>query len=166
MRVNLYNFYIIYLSLEYNSIGSSQNLMPKKPLFEGLVIDEQDRVVEVIYVGDEPCYVVDDIGFRRHIPAEQVDRQVLESMSEMIEGHEEFLSEQTAKMLGQEDIFSQAMISSQLKNIDKQFENLIQTGIPEDTRAYMGMMGFYIRINVHGDVVEIEQPGVIDPGEE
>ncbi len=30
----------------------------------------------------------------------------------------------------------------------------------------MGMMGFYIRINVHGDVVEIEQPGVIDPDEE
>jgi len=166
MLVYLHNFYIFYLSLEYNIVGSNRNLMPKKPLFEGLVIDEQDRVVEVIYVGDDPCYVVDDIGFRRHIPAEQVDRQVLESMSEMIEGHEEFLSEQTAKMLGQEDIFSQAMISSQLKNIDKQFENLIHTGIPEDTRAYMGMMGFHIRINVHGDVIEIEQPGVIDSEEE
>jgi hypothetical protein len=140
--------------------------MTIKPLFEGLVIDEQDKAVEVSYVGDEPCYVVDDLGFLRHIPTETVDRKVLESMSDMIEGHEEFLSEQTAKMLGQEDIFSQALISSQLKNIDKQFEDLIKTGIPEDARAYMGMMGFRIRINVHGEIIEIDQPGVIDPEEE
>ena len=140
--------------------------MTIKPLFEGLVIDEQDNAVEVSYVGDEPCYVVDDMGFRRHIPTEQVDRKVLESMGEMIEGHEEFLSEQTAKMLGQEDIFSQALISSQLKNIDQQFENLIKSGIPEDARTYMGMMGFRIRINVHGEVVEIEQPGIVDSEEE
>jgi hypothetical protein len=116
--------------------------MTKKPLFEGLVIDEQDNVADVIYVGEEPCYVVDDMGFRRHIPTEQVDRQVLESMSEMIEGHEEFLSEQTAKMLGQEDIFSMALISSQLKDIDKQFENLIQSGIPEEARTALCMRIF------------------------
>lgn len=140
--------------------------MTIKPLFEGLVIDEQDNAVEVSYVGNEPCYVVDDMGFRRHIPTLQVDRKVLESMGEMIEGHEEFLGEQTAKMLGQEDIFSQALISSQLKNIDQQFENLFKTGIPEDARTYMGMMGFRIRINVHGEVVEIEQPGIIDSEEE
>jgi hypothetical protein len=81
----------------------------------------------------------------------------------MIAGHEEVISEQAAKMLGQDDIFSMALIASQLKNIDKQFDNLIQRGIPEETRAYMGMMGFRIRINVHGEVLEIEQPGAIDP---
>jgi hypothetical protein len=140
--------------------------MPKQALFAGLVIDEQDRPVEVAYVGDEPCYVVDDDGFRRHIPAEQVDRQVLQSMREMIEGHEGLLSEQTAKMLGQDDIFSKAMIESQLKNIDKQFDALMDAGIPEDGRAYMGMMGFRIKINLHGEVIDIEQPGMIDPGDE
>ena len=137
--------------------------MEKKPVFEGLVIDENDQSVEVAYVGDEPCYVVDDAGFKRHIPTEQVDRQVLESMGEMIEGHEDILTEQTAKMLGQDDIFSFALISSQLKEIDKQFENLMQTGIPEGARTYMGMLGFRIKINVHGEVLEIEQPGMIDP---
>lgn len=140
--------------------------MVNKPVFEGLIIDEQDQPVDVNYVGDEPCYVVNDAGFHRHIPSEQVDRQVLESMGEMIEGHEDILSEQTAKMLGQEDIFSMAMISSQLKDIDKQFDNLMQTGIPEEARSYMGMMGFRIRINVHGDVLEIEQPGMVDPDSE
>ena len=140
--------------------------MSKQPLFAGLVIDEQDRPVDVTYVGDEPCYVVDDAGFRRHIPAEQVDKQVLQSMREMIEGHEGMLSEQTAKMLGQDDIFSKAMIESQLKNIDKQFDALMDAGIPEEGRVYMGMMGFRIRINMHGEVLDIEQPGMVDPGDE
>ncbi len=135
--------------------------MPKQALFAGLVFDEKNQPAEVKYVGDEPCYVVDDAGFKRHIPAEQVDRQVLESMREMISGHEDLLSEQTAKMLGSDDPFSVAAIESQLKNLDKQFDQLFETGIPEDGRAYMGMMGFRITIDVHGEVVDIEQPGMI-----
>jgi hypothetical protein len=140
--------------------------MPRKALFAGLVIDEFDRPVDVTYVGDEPCYVVDDDGFLRHIPAEQVDRQVLESMREMIEDHEDLIADQTAKMLGQDDPFSRAMIESQLKQLDQHFDALIDTGIPEESRAYMGMMGFRVQINVHGDVISVEQPGTIDPGDE
>ncbi|MFC2042886.1 hypothetical protein ACFLUA_01895 [Chloroflexota bacterium] len=137
--------------------------MTSQAVFAGLIIDEYDQAVEVVYIGDEPCYVVNDAGFHRHIPSEQVDRQVFESMVEMIAGHEEVISEQAAKMLGQDDIFSMALIASQLKNIDQQFDNLIKRGIPEEARAYMGMMGFSIRINVHGEVLDIEQPGAIDP---
>jgi hypothetical protein len=36
-------------------------------------------------------------------------------------------------------------------------------GLPEETRAYLGMMGFHVRINVHGEVLAVEQPGMIDP---
>jgi len=140
--------------------------MPRQALFAGLVIDEFDRPVDVTYVGDEPCYVVDDAGFRRHIPAEQVDRQVLESMQEMIEDHEDVIADQTAKMLGQEDPFSRAMIESQLKKLDQHFDALLHTCIPEESRAYMGMMGFKVRINVHGDVISVDQPGTIDPEDE
>ncbi len=132
--------------------------MPRRALFSGLVMDEYDRPVETAYVGDEPCYVVDDIGFRRHIPSAQVDRQVLEQIRGMIEGSEGFISEQTAKMLGQEDIFSVAMIEQQLKNIDQQFDAMLDTGIPEEGRAYLGMLGFKIIINVHGEVVRVDQP--------
>ena len=139
--------------------------MTNKPLFEGLVFDELNQPVEVAYVGNEPCYVVDDAGFRRHIPTEQVDRQVLEHMRELIEGHEGIISDQAAKMLGQEDIFSRAFIESQLKNIDNQFDTLFEAGIPEEGRAYMGMIGFRITINVHGEVLDINQPGVIDTDE-
>jgi hypothetical protein len=140
--------------------------MAYQAVFDGLVFDEYDRPVEVVQVGGEPCYVVDDAGFRRHIPSEQVDLQVLNNMGELIEGHEDLLSEQTAKMMGQDDPFSVAAIQSQLKNIDQQFENLLKTGLPEEVRAYIGMMGFRIRINVHGDVLEVEQPGMIAPEDE
>jgi len=135
--------------------------MSRFPLFAGLIVDEFDRPVEVRYVGDEPCYVIDDYGFLRHIPSEQVDRQVLQAMSEQIQGHEEYISEQAAKMLGQDDIFTRAMIANQLKNIDKQFDLLLQTGLPEEVRAYLGMMGFKVRINIHGEVIEVQQPGGI-----
>lgn len=134
--------------------------MPRKPLFKGLVFDRQDRPAETAYVGDEPCYVVDDDGFRRHIPSEKVDLQVLHRMRESIQGHEEIISEEALKMLGQDDIFTRAMFIEQLKNIDQQFEQLLESGIPEEGRAYMGLTGFKIIINMHGDVLEVRQPGV------
>lgn len=132
--------------------------MPRQPLFQGLVVDENGNPAETAYIGSEPCYVVDDAGFRRHIPSEQVDRVVLSRISDMMKGSEEFLSEQTAKMIGQEDIFTKAMLEQQLKNIDKQFDQLLLMGLPEDTRVYLGMVGFRIVINVHGEVVRVEQP--------
>jgi hypothetical protein len=135
--------------------------MTNKAVFEGLVFDENDNVAEVVYIGQDPCYVVDDDGFKRHITSEYVDRQVLEMMGSWIEGHEDILSEQAAKMLGQDDLFSIAAISSQLKNIEGQFEKVLEMGIPEETRAYLGMMGFRIRINVHGEVQDVDQPGMI-----
>ena len=140
--------------------------MPVEPLFAGLVVDENDNFVETAFVGNEPCYVVNDSGFRRHIPSELVDRQVLESMRDMIQGNEDLLAEQAGKMLGQDDPFSRAMIEKQLKEIDQQFDLVLHSGIPESGRAYMGMMGFRIRINHHGDVTEIMQPGIVDPDQE
>ena len=141
--------------------------MPRQPLFAGLVVDENGNVAETALVGGEPCYVVDDFGFRRHIPSEQVDRVVLGEIAGMMKGSEEYISEQTAKMIGQEDIFTKAMLQSQLKNIDKQFDLLIQTGLPEDTRIYLGMVGFKVVINVHGEVIRMEQPSAPDnEGEE
>ena len=132
--------------------------MAKEPLFLGLVVDEFDRPVESAFIGSEPCYVVDDDGFLRHIPSEQIDRQVLAKMGELIQGHEDILGEQTAKMLGQDDIFSRAMIQKQLENIEEQFEAILKSGIPEEGRSYMGMMGFKIVIDVHGEVLRLDQP--------
>ena len=141
--------------------------MPRQPLFAGLVFDESDNPAESALVGDEPHYVVDDAGFRRHIPSAQVDRQVLNQMAETMKGSEGFLSQEAAKMLGQEDVFTVAAIEQQLKNLDQQFDQLLQAGLPEDMRAYLGMIGFKIIINVHGEVIKMDQPGTsTDEGEE
>lgn len=140
--------------------------MSKNAIFAGLVVDEYDRPVEIAFVGQESCYVVDDQGFRRHIISETVDRQVLDQMMEMVDGHEDAITDQTAKMLGQDDIFTRAMIANQIKQMDKQFDQLLETGIPEDARAYMGMMGFKIVIDVHGNVINVYQPGMGIEGDE
>jgi hypothetical protein len=132
--------------------------MPNQPLFGGLIVDEYDQLVSIAYVGEEPFYVVNDAGFRRHVPAIEVDRQVLAMMRNQIQGNEDLLSTQAAKMTGQDDIFSRAMIFNQLKNLDKQFDQLLSAGIPEEGRAYLGMMGFRIVINIHGEVVRFDQP--------
>jgi len=140
--------------------------MAYQPLFQGLVFDEFDRPVDVTVVGDDPCYVVNDAGFHRHIPSESVVRQVLSMMGNMIEGHEDELAEQTAKMLGQDDIFSKALIENQLKNLEQQFDSVLKSGIPEEGRAYMGMMGFRVKINIHGEVLKVTQPGTTAPEDE
>jgi hypothetical protein len=139
--------------------------MARQPLFAGLVVDENGNIAETAYVGEEPCYVVNDGGFRRHVPSEQVDRVVLGQLAEALKGNEGLISAQTAKMLGQEDIFTRAVIEQQLKSMDKQFDTILQAGIPEDGRLYLGMMGFKIIINVHGEVVHVDQPSAPDNDE-
>jgi hypothetical protein len=136
--------------------------MAHKAVFEGLVQKEDNSPVEIRYVGEDACYVVNDNGFLRHISSEQVDRQVLDEMRKQIASNEDIITEQTAKMIGQQDIFSRAAIQNQLKNIDKQFNTLLETGIPSEARAYLGMMGFKVVINVHGEVVRVEQPSMTD----
>lgn len=136
--------------------------MASHPLFSGLVIDEFDRTLEVTFVGGEAFYVVDDDGFRRHVESENVDRQVLRHLYEMIQGNEELISEGTMKMIGQEDIFTKAMIETSLKNLDNQFDELIERGMPDEARTWLGMIGFRVVIDIHGEVLQVEQPSAHD----
>jgi hypothetical protein len=138
--------------------------MAKQALFSGLVADEYGNPVEVAYVGGESFYVIDDDGFKRHIESELVDRQVLEQFGEYIRGNEDLISEGTMKAIGQEDIFTKAIIDSSLKDLEKQFDQLLASGLPEDLRAWMGMLGFGVRIDVQGNVIEIKQPSAPDEG--
>jgi thiamine pyrophosphokinase len=87
-------------------------------------------------------------------------------MSEGIEGNEDFLSEQTAKLLGQDDIFSIAVIRNQFENRDKQFSELQEKGLPYDLRMYMTMVGFQVVVNHRGEVMEVKQPAVTNGDEE
>ncbi len=140
--------------------------MANHALFSGLVVDEFDQPVDTTHIGQEAFYIVNDQGFMRHIASEDVDRAVLRQMGEMLAGHEEELSKQAAQMMGQDDIFTQAAILNQLKNVDEQFDQVLAQGLPEASRTYLGMSGFKVRINLHGEVLEVIQPGQIAPEDE
>ncbi len=141
-------------------------MMATKAVFEGLVFDDLDRQLETRFVGADACYVIDDDGFLRHISADKIDRQVVEAMRGQVEENKDLIAEQTIKMIGNVDLFTHAMIKNQLENLDDQFEHLMQNGIPEDGRVYLGLLGFKIIVNYHGDVSQIEQPAAPASAEE
>jgi hypothetical protein len=113
-----------------------------------------------VLVAGDAFYVVDDEGFHRHVESETVDRQVLAHLGALIENNEELISEGTMKMIGQEDIFTKAAIETQLRDLDSQFDALLEQGLPAEVRTWMGMLGFKIVIDVHGEVIEVVQPGI------
>ena len=129
-----------------------------EPLFKGLISDEFDRPVTTATVGNDPCYVINDAGFLRHIPSRPIDLEVLKTLGGQIAGREEEIADQAAKLTGQDDLFSHAFLESQLKNIDKQYELMLSMGLPEETRVYLGMMGFRVILDLHGEILKIEQP--------
>jgi predicted RNA polymerase sigma factor len=105
-------------------------------------------------VGGVPHYVVDDAGFRRHVEAEGVDRQVIEMLREQFMAHRDLATAEMLKMLGKDDLFTKAMIDASIKNM----EQVLQQGLPDDARAWLGMLGFRVVIDSHGRVINLEMP--------
>ncbi len=124
--------------------------------FEGLVVTEDGRPVEVSYLGTEANYVIDDEGFRRHVDARQVDRAVLEQFAAQLAEHRDEASTAMLKMLGQDDLFTKAMVDSTIRNPN--LEQALDQGLPAEARQWLGMMGLRIVIDLHGEVVRIDMP--------
>jgi hypothetical protein len=129
-----------------------------EPLFLGLVFSEDEKQLTAAQVGDEPFYVLDDAGFLRHIRARDLDESILRWLWEQIRGHERELADQAAKMTGQEDIFSRAVLQNSLAHPELYVKEIFRHGLPEETRMWMGMMGFRVVVNVHGDLLRVDQP--------
>lgn len=127
---------------------------PRTALFAGLIQDEDGNPVEVVMVGDLPNYVVEELGFRRHIETEIVDRQVIEMLREQFMSHREIATQAMLQMLGKDDLFTKAMIDASIKNMDQVLEH----GLPDGARAWLGMLGFRVIIDTHGQVVRLEMP--------
>ncbi len=134
--------------------------MAQQALFNGLVYDERDILLETVTIGSEAFYVVDDSGFLRHVEADEVDRQVLTIFLSNLEENKDMAVEQALKMIGQDDLFTKAAIDASMRNID--LDKIIEQGIPEQARNMMGMLGFRIIINHHGEIVRIDQPSEPD----
>ena len=130
--------------------------MGSKAIFEGLVFDGLGRTLLVTTIGGEAQYVIDDEGFLRHIDSALIDRQVLEVISEQINANKDIVEEGMMRMLGSDDLFTKAAIDVSIKNIDQ----VLERGIPDDARMWLGMMGFRIVVNVHGEIVRLDLPTV------
>ncbi len=140
--------------------------MSKHALFNGLIVNEANEPADVTYIGEEAHYVINDDGFRRHVAAETIDRAVLRDLRGQITQHQDLVSDHALKMLGQDDLFTKAMIDSSLKNIDAHMDQLLQQGLPSGAKQWLGMLGFRIVVNHHGEVLKLEQPGIVAPDEE
>ncbi len=139
---------------------------PRYALFAGLVFNEQDEPAEVVHVGAVPYYVILDDGFRRHVEAESVDRQVMELLRQQILSNRELVTQGMLAMLGKDDLFTKAMIDASIQNIDRHIDALLEQELPEDTRTWLGMLGFKVVVNVHGEVVRLDAPSQEDWGDE
>lgn len=128
--------------------------MSRVAMFAGLVVDEEGNAAEVTHVGENACYVVYDDDFKRHIDAEEVDRQVLRFMREQVEGQRDVAVSAVLDMMGKDDIFTKAAVEASINNM----EESVGQPIPEDARQLLGMMGFRIIIDIHGNVVDVNFP--------
>lgn len=134
--------------------------MARQALFDGLVYDEYDHLVTTKLVGDDCFYVIDDAGFMRHVESEDVDRQVLQIFLEQLNDNQDLAVSEAMRMMDKDDIFTKAALDAQVRSINAQ--EIIERGMPEQARNMLGMLGFRIVINVHGEVVRLDQPTVPD----
>ncbi len=136
--------------------------MPGRRCLPGWSRMKMDNPVEVVMVGDVPNYVVEDAGFRRHVESEAVDRQVIEMLREQFMAHREIATDAMLQMLGKDDLFTKAMIDASIKNMDQ----VIEHGMPEGARAWLGMLGFRVVIDTHGEVLRLDMPEQYDTYDE
>lgn len=136
--------------------------MAQQAFFAGLIFDEDGNPVRTASVGSELFYVVDDDGFLRHVDAEKVDRQVLGFFVEQLEENKDVAVAQMLQMIGSDDLMTRAAVEAQMRNVN--VDQILAQGLPQQARDMLGMMGFRVVINVHGELVRLDQPAL--PGDD
>jgi hypothetical protein len=99
------------------------------------VVTEEGAPVSVAY-GTTLYYVIDDAGFRRHVEAGMIDRacSVHRSSPRSRRG-----IAGDVRMMGQEDLFTKAMVDSGAAHIDLDQMLIMACRL---RREWLGMMGF------------------------
>lgn len=132
--------------------------------FEGLVETEEGADVAVAYVGGQSYYVIDDQGFRRHIEASEVDRVVLAQFLAQIQEHRAEASQAMLQLLGQDDLFTKAMVDSTLTNIS--LDQVVSQSLPPEGREWLKLLGFRVIIDHHGQVLRVDMPAAAEGWDE
>jgi hypothetical protein len=131
-------------------------------MFEGLVVDEAGQPARVANVGGNAFYVVDSEGFERHVEAAAIDREVLQFIKQQVLSNREEVTRGMLGMLGKDDLFTKAMVDSSINRMDE----VPRQTLPQEARTWLGMLGFRIVIDLHGEIVKLELPSAPDPDAE
>ena len=128
-----------------------------RPLFADLIFNEGGLPVAVGDIGEESHYIVPDAGFRRHVAAEYVDREILDRLKQRFLAMQDAIVEGVTNMLGQGDLFTRASIKHAIEHMDEVFEsNSVDV---DQLRTTLWMLKFRAIVDVHGDVVRLDVPG-------
>jgi len=127
-------------------------------IFADLVFNEEGERARVVEIGGVPHYAVPDGGFLRHVEARLVDRQIVFALKERFLAMEDAVIEGLIQMLGEEGPFTRAAIKHAIENMDQ----ILESGVvnAEELRTALWMTKFRAVVDVHGDLVRLELPGM------
>ena len=77
-----------------------------------------------------------------------------------LQENKELAVEQALRMLGSDDLLTKAAVDASLRNIN--MDQIMAQGVPAQARDMLGMLGFRVVVNVHGEVVRLEQPSAAE----
>jgi len=130
----------------------------RRALFADLVFNEEGQRAKAVYVGETPHYAVPDGDFMRHVEAEHVDRQIVAALKERIMPMRDTIVEGVAHMLGEENLFTRPSIEHAIENLDR----ILEPGAvdADELRTALWMTKFRAIVDVHGQVVKLDIPGL------
>ncbi|MCA9993455.1 MAG: hypothetical protein KDE29_20870, partial [Anaerolineales bacterium] len=68
--------------------------------------------------------------------------------------------DQTLRMMGKDDLVTTAAIDASIHSIN--IDDMLLQGIPQQARDMMAMVGFRVIINIHGEILRVDQPTIED----
>jgi hypothetical protein len=136
----------------------------RRALFADLVFNEEGEPARVVTIGGVPHYAVPDGDFLRHVEAEHVDRQIVAAIQERVLAMRDMVTEGLIHMLGEDDLFTRPSIEHAIEHMDR----ILEPGAVDvdELRTALWMTGFRATVDVHGELVHLELPGLEDGGYE
>ena len=132
--------------------------MARTAMFEGLVFDEKNRMLEVGWVGPDACYLYDDDGFLRHLDAANIDGQILRFFKEQVMANKDMAIRSMLEMMGKDDIFTKTALEYQIEHLDENVEQMI----PPQAREMLQRLGFKLIIDAQGNLIDVQTPDISD----
>jgi hypothetical protein len=66
------------------------------------------------------------------------------------------------QLMGRDDLFTKAAIDKSIEDVDQ----VLERGLPDGALQWLGMMGFKIVVDLHGDVIRMDSPGIAGDSDE